>query len=219
MLVENSKAESSRPTNLSTSVGSNAIVASQSTSSSNVSEFGLALKALPKKVHAGTTAIYRMPFEHWKDFCEEKKRHRYPVHSQYPYTVEPTNFVIAFFKEFALKQAYTKSVSVDRFAENAASNKNGSKKVIEVPLGIEAVSQYKKFLMFLHEFRSERREGGWPSPKKTKEVIELIKKYEHNLVYDQVQTNVDRAAHCVIQDSYKSGELIRVLKSLWTPES
>ncbi|KAG2190675.1 hypothetical protein INT47_011749, partial [Mucor saturninus] len=30
------------------------------------------------------------------------------------------------------------------------------------------------------------------------------------------QTNVDRAAHCVIRDSYKSGELIRILKSLWS---
>ncbi|KAG2206098.1 hypothetical protein INT47_003747, partial [Mucor saturninus] len=101
-------------------------------------------------------------------------------------------------------------------ANNAPSNKNGSKKVIEVPLGIESINQYKKVLMFLHEFQSSRREVEWPSPKKTKEIIELIKKYEHDLVYDQVQTNVDRAAHCVIRDSYKSGELIRILKSLWS---
>ncbi|OAD71040.1 hypothetical protein PHYBLDRAFT_171102 [Phycomyces blakesleeanus NRRL 1555(-)] len=175
MPVENSTAESSSSANLSTSVGSNAFVALQSSSSINVSEFELALKALPMKVRASTATIYRMPLEHWK-----------PI------------FIVA---------------------ENDASNKNGSKKIIEVPLGIEAVSQYKKFLIFLHEFRSERREGGWPSPKKTKEVIELIKKYKYNLVYDQVQTNVDRAAHCVIQDSYKSDKLIRILKILWTSDS
>lgn len=108
------------------------------------------------------------------------------------------------------------SLSFFLVANNAPSNKNGSKKVIEVPLGIESINQYKKVLMFLHEFQSSRREVEWPSPKKTKEIIELIKKYEHDLVYDQVQTNVDRAAHCVIRDSYKSGELIRILKSLWS---
>ena len=57
------------------------------------------------------------------------------------------------------------------------------------------------------------------SQKKTKEIVELIKKYEHDLVYDQVQTNADRAAHCVIRDSYKSGEFIRILKSLRSSES
>ena len=104
-------------------------------------------------------------------------------------------------------------------AENAPSSKNGKKKILEVPIGIEAVNQYKKVLMYLHDFQSERRKVEWPSPKKTKEIVELIKKYEHDLVYDQVQTNADRAAHCVIRDSYKSGEFIRILKSLWSSES
>ena len=104
-------------------------------------------------------------------------------------------------------------------AEKAPSNKKGGKKIMKVPLGIEAVNQYKKALMFLHEFQSSCREVDYPSPKKTKEVIDSIKKYEHDLVYDQVQTNVDRAAHCVIRDSYKSGELIRILKNLWISSS
>ncbi|OAD79494.1 hypothetical protein PHYBLDRAFT_162558 [Phycomyces blakesleeanus NRRL 1555(-)] len=225
MLVENSTAESSSSAKLSTSVGSNAFVALQSSLSINVSEFEPALKTLPIKVHASTAAIYRMPLEHWK----------------YPYTVGPTEFVIAFFKEFVFKRMYMKSVSVEtdvrtqiglrtednkerqltllQIAENAPSNKNGNKKVIKVPLGIESVNQYKKILMFLYEFQSERQEVGWLSSKKTKEVIELIKKYEHDLVYYQVQTNVDRAAQCVIWDSYKSGKLIRILKSLWTSDS
>lgn len=104
-------------------------------------------------------------------------------------------------------------------AENAPS-KNG-KKILEVPIGIEAVNQYKKVLIYLHGFQSEHRNRQleWPSPNKTKEVVELIKKYEHDLVYDQVQTNEDRAAHCVIRDSYKPGEFIRILKSLWISES
>ncbi|OAD76858.1 hypothetical protein PHYBLDRAFT_142364 [Phycomyces blakesleeanus NRRL 1555(-)] len=168
------RAESFSSANLSTSVSSNAFVALQSSSSINMSEFELALKALPMKVRVRTATIYRMPLELWK----------------YPYTVGPTEFVIIFFKEFVFKRTYMK------IAENAPSNKNGSQKVIEAPL-----------------------EAGWPSPKKTKEVIELIKKYEHNLVYDQVQTNVDRAAHFVIRNSYKSGKLIRILKSLWTSDS
>ena len=78
-------------------------------------------------------------------------------------------------------------------AENAPSTKDG-KKVLEVPLGIEAIGKYKKALMFLHEFQSERREVPWPSPKKTKQLIDLLKKHERDLVYDQVNTSANRAA-------------------------
>ncbi|KAG2190460.1 hypothetical protein INT47_006627, partial [Mucor saturninus] len=211
MLVESLTTESSGPTyDPPTLPISSALVLSQSRPLGYTCEFELAIKALPMKVRASTAAIYRMPLENWKDFCE-KNRHRYPVDPMYPYTVGPTEFVVAFFKEFVFKRTYKKSVSIEndvrtqiglrtednvdsqpslrQMANNAPSNKNGSKK-------------------------SPRSE--WPSPKKTKEIIELIKKYEHDLVYDQVQTNVDRAAHCVIRDSYKSGELIRILKSLWS---
>lgn len=86
-------------------------------------------------------------------------------------------------------------------------------------MGSEAVNQYKKVLMFLHEFQSERRQIDWPSPKKTKVWMDLLKKYEHDLIYDQVQTRADRAAHCVIRDSYKPGELVRILKTLWVSTS
>jgi len=104
-------------------------------------------------------------------------------------------------------------------ADNAPLSKDGKKRMIEIPIGIESVNQYKKALMFLYDFQSERRQLDWPSPKKSKEVVDSIKKYEHDLVYDQVQTSADRAAHCVIRDSYKSGELIRILQSLWVSES
>jgi len=50
-------------------------------------------------------------------------------------------------------------------------------------------------------------------PKKTKEILDLIKKYKHDPVYDQVQTNAERSARCVIRGSDKSGELIRMLKT------
>ncbi|KAG1118293.1 hypothetical protein G6F42_013233 [Rhizopus arrhizus] len=43
----------------------------------------------------------------------------------------------------------------------------------------------------------------------------LIKKYKHDPVYDQVQTNAERSARCVIRGSDKSGELIRMLKTIW----
>ncbi|OAD65350.1 hypothetical protein PHYBLDRAFT_153601 [Phycomyces blakesleeanus NRRL 1555(-)] len=183
MLVENSTAESSSSANLSTSVGSNVFVALQSSSSINVSEFELALKALPMKVHASTAAIYRMPLEHWK----------------YPYTVGPTEFVIASFKEFVFKQTYIKSVSVETD--------------VRTQIGLRTEDNKERQLTLL-----QSREVGWPSSKKTKEAIELLK-YKHDLVYDKVQTNIDRAAHYVIRDSYKSGKLIRVLKSLWTSDS
>ncbi|KAG2211324.1 hypothetical protein INT46_009226 [Mucor plumbeus] len=203
---------------------SSSVHAAQAGPSITLNEFDLAVEALPKK-----------------NFCE-KNRNRYPVDPLYPYTVGPTEFVVAFFREFVFKRTYKKSVSMEsdvrtqiglqteenedsrltllQMAENAPSSKNGKKKILEVPIGIEAVNQYKKVLMYLHDFQSERRKVEWPSPKKTKEIVELIiKKYEHDLVYDQVQTNADRAAHCVIRDSYKSGEFIRILKSLWSSES
>ncbi|CEP10095.1 hypothetical protein [Parasitella parasitica] len=46
-----------------------------------------------------------------------------------------------------------------------------------------------------------------------------IKEYGHHLVYDQVPRNPDRAAHCIIRDSYKPGQLLKMLKSLWLSNS
>lgn len=71
------------------------------------------------------------------------------------------------------------------------------------------VNQHKKASMLLHEFQREKRAIAWPSPKKTKELIELLKEYDPDLVYDQVQTNGDRVAHCIIRDPYKAGEYAR----------
>ena len=72
-------------------------------------------------------------------------------------------------------------------AENAPSNKNGSKKIIiDVSLGVEAVNQYKKALIVVFDYQFEHRAIPWVSPKKNKELLDLIKKYEHDLVYDQV---------------------------------
>lgn len=98
--------------------------------------------------------------------------------------------------------------------EAAPSTRGGKRKIIEVPLSIESVNQYKKAIMFLYELQSEYRVVPWSAPK-TKELVDLIKEYERNLVYDQVQTRGNRAAHCVIRDSYKPGELIKILKTLW----
>ncbi|CEP14188.1 hypothetical protein [Parasitella parasitica] len=47
--------------------------------------------------------------------------------------------------------------------------------------------------------------------KDCKELKSLLKHFEHSLVYDQVQISV----HYVIRDSYKPGQLIRMLKALW----
>ncbi|CEP11841.1 hypothetical protein [Parasitella parasitica] len=55
----------------------------------------------------------------------------------------------------------------------------------------------------------------YPSPKQTKMLLDLIKKYGHDLVYDQVNTSGERGAHCVIRDSYKPAELVKILKTLW----
>ncbi|CEP10646.1 hypothetical protein [Parasitella parasitica] len=96
--------------------------------------------------------------------------------------------------------------------ENAPMNKSGKAKKLQVPIGIEAVNQYKRALMALHEFQVITRGVTWPSPKVTKEVKNIIKQYETNLVYDQVQTNADRAAQCIIRDSYKIGQLGKTLK-------
>ena len=99
--------------------------------------------------------------------------------------------------------------------EDAPINKSGRAKKLQVPIGIESVKQYKKALMALHEFQVTTRGIAWPSPKVCKEVKNVIKQYETNLVYEQVQTNADRAAHCIIRDSYKIGQFIKILLDLW----
>ncbi|EPB93122.1 hypothetical protein HMPREF1544_00196 [Mucor circinelloides 1006PhL] len=52
--------------------------------------------------------------------------------------------------------------------------------------GIETVSQYKKALIIMYDYQFEHQAILWASPKKTKELLDLIKKYNHDLVYDQV---------------------------------
>jgi len=71
-------------------------------------------------------------------------------------------------------------------AGNALFNKKGCKRIIDVPLGIETVSQYKKALIIMYDYQFEHQAILWASPKKTKELLDLIKKYNHDLVYDQV---------------------------------
>ncbi|CEP11912.1 hypothetical protein [Parasitella parasitica] len=96
----------------------------------------------------------------------------------------------------------------------APQNQAGTHKLVEVPIGIESVKLYRKALMFLHEYQHRRRSIEWVSLKNCKELKSLLKQFEHRLVYDQVRTYADRAAHCVIRDSYKPGQLIRMLKAL-----
>ncbi|EPB91262.1 hypothetical protein HMPREF1544_01967 [Mucor circinelloides 1006PhL] len=120
---------------------------------SNLPEFGFALKAMSLKVCSSTAAAYIKPLEEWQDFCR-KNRHRYPVDPRFPLTVGPTEFVLAFFKESVLKRTYKKSISMEtdvrtqidlrndeneKIAENAPF-KNGSKEIIDVPLGVESVN-------------------------------------------------------------------------------
>ncbi|KAF1804678.1 hypothetical protein V8B55DRAFT_1586480 [Mucor lusitanicus] len=238
-------AETSGSAGTSTAASSSTTGAPQSSLSTNLPEFDLVLEAMSLKLRPGTAAAYRKPLEDWQDFCR-KNRHSYPVDSQFPLTVGPTEFVLAFFRDYVMKRTYKKSISMETdvrtqialrnddnendeltllqtlsemkemsetltiflVVENAPVNKRGGKRVIDVPFCIEAVNQYKKVLMLIHDYQFEHRAIPGPSPKKTKELIRLIKKYERDLVYDQVQTNADRAAHCVIRDSYKSGELI-----------
>ncbi|KAG2189586.1 hypothetical protein INT46_010846, partial [Mucor plumbeus] len=83
---------------------SSSVHAAQAGPSITVNEFYLAVEALPRKVRASTAMIYRMPLEHRK-----KNRNKYPVDSLYPYTVDPTEFVVAFFKGFLFKRIYKKS--------------------------------------------------------------------------------------------------------------
>ncbi|KAI9329311.1 hypothetical protein BD770DRAFT_477950 [Pilaira anomala] len=204
---------------------------SQSTgaSSTTVIDLEQTFDGLSRRSRSSNVMAYRMPFEHLKNFCD-KNRHRYPVNPLYPYTVGPIESVVAFFKEFVFKRTYMKNVSLvtnvrtqiglrtehnSDMAEDAPSKWKGNMKVIEAPVGIDVVKQYKKIMMSLHGYQSSCREVGYTSPKDKKELTELIKKYQHYLIYDEVQTNADRSSHCVIRDSYKSGELIRTLKNLW----
>ncbi|KAL7326243.1 hypothetical protein PS15p_208608 [Mucor circinelloides] len=126
---------------------------------SNLPELGLVLKAMSLKVRPSTAAACRKPSKEWQDFCRENRR-RYPVDPRFPLTVGPTEFVLVFFKESVLKRTYKKSISMEtdvrtqialrndenenseltllEIAENAPSNKNSSKGIIDIPLGVEA---------------------------------------------------------------------------------
>lgn len=95
----------------------------------------------------------------------------------------------------------------------------GTYKLVEVPIGIEAVKQCRKALTFLHDYQRRHQSIEWPSPKDDKGLKNLFKQFERSLVYGQMQTSADRNAHCVIRDLYKPGQLIRMLKILWLSAS
>ncbi|KAL0144072.1 hypothetical protein V8B55DRAFT_1561425 [Mucor lusitanicus] len=133
---------------------------------------------------------------------------RFDTDPQYPYTVGPPELVVAFFIEFVFKRTYKKYVAIGSdlticyglrlimlVTEAAPISKDRKSSIIEISFSYESVNQYKKALMFLHEYQRETRSIVWPSPKKTKKI--------------------DRAVHCVIRDSYKTGQLIKILMYLW----
>jgi hypothetical protein len=68
--------------------GSNAFIPASSSSvhavqagpSITVNEFDLAVEAFPRKVHASTAMIYRMPLEHWKVFFNSSSFGRHINH-------------------------------------------------------------------------------------------------------------------------------------------
>jgi len=69
--------------------------------------------------------------------------------------------------------------------------------------------------MRLYDYQSLQRPIEWPSPKGDQELKNLMTKYTDGLLYGHLQTNQDRAAHCIIKDSYKPRQLVIMLKSLW----
>ena len=91
----------------------------------------------------------------------------------------------------------------------------GTKKILRLPNGSEAVKQFRKVLMRLYDYQCLQRSIEWPSPKSDQELKNLMSKYTDELLYGHLQTNQDRAAHCVIRDSYKPRQLVIMLKSLW----
>lgn len=87
---------------------------------------------------------------------------------------------------------------------------------MEVPTSHESVLQYKKSLTHLYYFQSNRRGPfTWPAPTRNKTIQKLLSDYKKNLQYDQQNLNPNRDAHCVMRDSYKPAQLIKVLKTVW----
>ncbi|KAG2216344.1 hypothetical protein INT45_013010 [Circinella minor] len=192
-------------TNASMALNSHANVSvTNANSLRDLSELDTALEVLSRKVRPSTALAYRQPIAHWK--C---------TYTKYVAIGSDVRTQIYLRND----NEPSSSVTLPQLTEAAPFSRDGKAKMLIVPLSYESVNQYKKVLMFLHEFQSTQHSIEWPSPKRTKNLIDIIKEYKCSLVYDQVQTNANRAAHCVIQDSYKSGQLIKILKSLWTANS
>lgn len=73
----------------------------------------------------------------------------------------------------------------------ASYSQAGTYKLVEVPIGIEAVKQCRKALMFLHDYQRRHQSIEWPSPKDDKGLKNLFKQFERSLVYGQAQTSAD----------------------------
>ncbi|CEP13722.1 hypothetical protein, partial, partial [Parasitella parasitica] len=174
------------------------------------------------------------------DYCDTC-RFKFPINSEYLYTVGPPEMVVAFFTEFVFQRVTPKQISLNTDAnvqialiteetsipsatlaqmlEEAPLNNAGDGKIIYVPIGLETAKKYRKGLLKLHQYQAKTRSIQWPSPRDIDGLWTTIKEYGHHLVYNQVLMNSDRAAHCMIRDSYKPGQLLKMLKSLWLSNS
>lgn len=98
----------------------------------------------------------------------------------------------------------------------APIDKKGKSKLLDVPIGRETTLQYKKALTYLHKFQCDRRPMVYTvPPNKCTQINSVLRKYESKLITDDLQTDVERAAHCVYRDSYTPGKLIEILQYLW----
>lgn len=110
-----------------------------------------------------------------------------------------------------MKKAWS---SKHNWLENAPLNLKGTRKVLNVPIGVEAVKKFKK----------KHSKAPWISKRRQKHPIHVATQYARSdctdahaqkLVYHSVQANLNRGASCILRDSYKIGQLIGMLKDLW----
>ncbi|KAG2224882.1 hypothetical protein INT45_010831 [Circinella minor] len=150
-----------------------------------------ALDFLYRNKRPTVTLAYKQPLIHWKQFCDAN-RQKFNTDQEHPYTVGLPEWVVAFFTECVVKRKFNKNV----------------------PIGTDVRTQ-----IYVRDTNNDSEDLTTTLPQLT-DAARLSKDgrskvLEVPLSYEAVVTNADRAAHCVIRDLCKPGDLIQMMKKLW----
>ncbi|KAI1284282.1 hypothetical protein EDD11_001240, partial [Mortierella claussenii] len=108
-------------------------------------------------------------------------------------------------------------VDLLQMLKDAPTDRKG-RKMIEVPLGVEAIVMARKAMIRIHQLQHRRNQVGLPGPVDMKGFNSVVQDHKERLYTQGVQSGQRRSADCVLRDSYTMTKFNNILTTLWSKE-